>query len=152
MSIVVKFVVRSSEKMQTPDWRVSLPSCLLCVEMGIVAALHLRAYSHKPYVLGSKAHVLSFEAQDEAKRYVGGPFGIYAIMAAFNPWDIMKAIGRSVKWIFRDRKHRFTDASYATNQHSTRGIFPSNYSKLEPSVVLEEQSNAFLVSQIPREL
>ena len=45
-------------------------------------------------------------------QYQGGFLGWRAIADAFNPWDIVKAIGRSFRWLFIGRKHRKGDSSY----------------------------------------
>ena len=44
--------------------------------------------------------------------YKGGPLGLYAFLDAFNPWDIVKAIGRGFKWAVIGRRNREQDISY----------------------------------------
>ena len=44
--------------------------------------------------------------------YKGGPLGLYAYLDAFNPWDIVKAIGRGFKWAVIGRRNREQDISY----------------------------------------
>lgn len=51
--------------------------------------------------------------------YKGGFLGHKAILEAFNGWDILKATGRSAKWLFKGRKTRHTDASYNLNRKNT---------------------------------
>lgn len=91
---------------------------LLCAEMAIFAVLHVFAFPWKPY---SKKHNKLIDDPVNAPglgfsggemRYQGGFLGWKAIADAFNPWDIIKAIGRSFRWLFVGRKHRKNDSSY----------------------------------------
>ena len=50
-----------------------------------------------------------------ASEYKGGPFGVYAFLDAFNPWDIIKAIGRGFRWAVVGRRVREQDVSYQPN-------------------------------------
>jgi len=108
--------IKASQKIQTPDIKVGIPSMLLCIEMALFAIFHLWSFSYKPYVIGSKQYqaVYGHLKEIEAPRYHGGPLGVKAVIDAFNPWDLVKATGRSAKWLFRDRKHRTHDPSYST--------------------------------------
>ena len=67
-------------------------------------------------------------------RYQGGPFGLLAILDAFNPWDIIKASARGFRWLFVGRKKRFEDVSYAgtpskpkNNGLTAGGLTPTSY-------------------------
>ena len=51
--------------------------------------------------------------------YKGGFLGLKAIVEAFNGWDMLKATGRSARWLFKGRKTRHTDASYSLNRKDT---------------------------------
>ncbi|RAL66765.1 hypothetical protein DID88_007548 [Monilinia fructigena] len=42
----------------------------------------------------------------------GGPLGLMAFADAMNPWDLVKAFARSMRWLFVGVKHREADASY----------------------------------------
>ncbi|KAK5944818.1 hypothetical protein PMZ80_002019 [Knufia obscura] len=108
--------IHASNKIQTPDIKVGIPSMLLCIEMALFSIFHLWSFSYRPYVIGSKQHQDTYGhlKETETPRYHGGPLGIKALFDAFNPWDLIKATGRSAKWLFRDRKHRTQDASYIT--------------------------------------
>ena len=44
--------------------------------------------------------------------------GIKAFLDAFNPWDLVKAVGRGFKWALVGRKHREKDISY---KHHVQG-------------------------------
>ena len=45
-------------------------------------------------------------------------------MDAFNPWDLIKAVGRGFRWAFVGRKHRMEDISYKNSTHGT-GLEPT---------------------------
>ncbi|KAK5937894.1 hypothetical protein PMZ80_010023 [Knufia obscura] len=91
--------------------------------MGIVAALHLWAYSHKPYVLDKHADPQALQALQApqvspasedltVQEYHGGLLGYRAVLDALNPWDIIKAVGRSIKWLFKGSRQRSDDHTY----------------------------------------
>lgn len=42
----------------------------------------------------------------------GGPLGLAALLDAMNPWDLIKAFGRAVKWLFVGFRRRELDPSY----------------------------------------
>ncbi|KAI9706857.1 MAG: hypothetical protein M1820_004636 [Bogoriella megaspora] len=107
-----------TSKIAYADIKVGIPSMLLCAEMAIFAVLHVFAFPWKPY---SKKHNkmmidpinapgIGFSGNDP--EYQGGFLGWRALVDAFNPWDIVKAIGRSFRWLFVGRKHRKGDSSY----------------------------------------
>jgi hypothetical protein len=91
--------IKPSKKIQEPDLRVGLPVLLLCMEMAVFALFHFWSFPDQPYRLRSK-------------QYLGGPLGIKAILDALNAWDIVKAVGRSARWIATGHKIRHQDASY----------------------------------------
>jgi hypothetical protein len=101
-------VLKPSEKVSYVDIKVGLPGVLLCVELVIVSLFHLSVYSWKPYQI----HEYVVDADNDPKfdslvtRYQGGRLGYRALLAALNPWDIIKSFARAIRWIFRDRKRR----------------------------------------------
>ena len=102
-----------------PDVSIGIPAMLLCIEMAIFSILHLWAYPWKPYDIHRSQIVAaeggsSFQLDGRAA-YKGGPFGIRAFMDAFNPIDIIKAVGRAFRWLFVGRKHREQDVSYKSH-------------------------------------
>ena len=118
-TIVLSFLtsagaVKASPHIQTPDIKVGIPSMLLCIEMAIFAIFHLFAFSYKPYMVNSKQFLSEVPPGDTShQEYYGGFLGVNAVIDAMNPWDMIKAVGRSAKWLFRDRKYRENDSSYA---------------------------------------
>jgi hypothetical protein len=82
---------------------------LLCIEMAIFAVMHTYAFSYKDYRISKAA------AHYEGNHYQGGFLGWKAFMDAYNPWDIISAIGRSFRWLFVGRRTRLDDISY--DQH-----------------------------------
>ena len=45
----------------------------------------------------------------------GGFLGLAAILDAMNPWDLVKAFARGMRWMFVGRRHRKDDISYKAN-------------------------------------
>lgn len=95
---------------------------LLCIEMAIFAVLHLWAFPWQVYDIRRSAIVASESVPgflpDPQTAYRGGRLGHRALMDAFNPWDIIKAVGRGFRWIAIGRKRRTEDTSYKGHTHS----------------------------------
>jgi Organic solute transporter Ostalpha len=106
--------IKPSNQIQAPDIKIGIPAMLLDIEMAIFAIFHLWAFSWKPYSLRSKQNLAeSVPGHDLARTdYKGGFLGIKAIIEAFNPWDLVKAVGRAARWTFVGRKSRTQDVSY----------------------------------------
>jgi hypothetical protein len=110
--------LKATEKVSGPDWRVGLPSMLVCFEMAIFAVLHIFAFPWAPYDL--KRQVASHDGLDGSpKRYVYGP--IRAFISSFNLWDVVKAFGRAMRWLFVGARHRKEDVSYQRKFSSDTG-------------------------------
>ncbi|PWY70269.1 DUF300-domain-containing protein [Aspergillus heteromorphus CBS 117.55] len=104
--------IKASSKLQDPDLKVGLPNLLINIEMAFFAVLHLWAFSWKRYTLNAQtAEVTDFYGNGKAT-YDGGRFGTKALLDALNPLDLIKAIGRSFRWLFVGRKRRTLDPSY----------------------------------------
>ncbi|KAI0022723.1 DUF300-domain-containing protein [Xylariomycetidae sp. FL0641] len=103
-----------------PDIKVGIPSLLLCIEMAIFAILHLWAFPYSPYIIGTKptfypspTETTGFTAREnEHGPNTGGFGGIKAFGDALNIWDVIKAFGRGMRWLFVGVKHRHKDTSY----------------------------------------
>jgi Organic solute transporter Ostalpha len=104
--------IKANDKFQTPDIKIGIPAMLLCIEMAIFSVFHLFAFSWKPYTLTSKERLADAIPGESAPTYRGGFLGIKAIIDSMNPWDMVKAVGRAARWLFRGRKHRHHDVSY----------------------------------------
>lgn len=90
---------------------------LICLEMAVFAVLHLFAFPwRKPYGPQSAKG-------PELWRSQGGPYGIYAYVDAFNPWDILKAVARGFRWLFVGRRQRKADRSYQKEAWGGGGAF-----------------------------
>ena len=76
--------------------------------MAIFSVLHIFSFPWKPYAIGQEAE---FDGSGKANFY-GGPFGLKALLDAFNPWDQIKAVARGTRWLFVGRKRRTLDPSY----------------------------------------
>lgn len=104
--------IKPSKTIQTPDIKIGIPAMLLCIEMALFAIFHFWSFSYRPYKLPSKSMLPDEIPGQEPKRYQGGFLGIKAFVDSMNPWDFIKAIGRSARWIVKGRKHRHQDTSY----------------------------------------
>jgi Organic solute transporter Ostalpha len=134
--------IKASNLIQTPDIKVGIPAMLLDIEMAIFAIFHLWAFSWRPYSLKSKQNLAESVAGHNLARsdYKGGPLGLVAIFEAFNPWDLVKAVGRAARWLFVGRKSRTQDVSYhprrnpAGNELDVNAPYESNKSNIYPPV------------------
>lgn len=115
-------ILPSSSKLQYPDIAVGLPALLLSVEMFIFAIVHIWAYPWNPYRQGAPIVFYPKPSDDapEPKENAqeppsGGPGGLWAIADAFNFWDVIKAFGRGMRWLFWGVKKRHEDVSYQKN-------------------------------------
>lgn len=101
---------------------------LLCIEMALFSVFHLWAFPWKVYDVRRSQIVASESAAgffpDPKTAYRGGPLGSKALMDAFNPWDIIKAVSRGFKWFIVGRKTRMEDISYKNSAHGT-GLEPT---------------------------
>ncbi|OOF92150.1 hypothetical protein ASPCADRAFT_210561 [Aspergillus carbonarius ITEM 5010] len=115
--------IKTTSKIQNPDLKVGLPNLLINIEMAFFAVLHLWAFSWKSYSLNSQpAEVTDFYGNGKGS-YEGGRFGMGALLDALNPLDLIKAIGRSFRWLFVGRKRRTMDPSY---HHTANDAFNLN--------------------------
>jgi len=88
--------------------------------MALFAILHLWAFPYRPYmdnaprtfypVANPAAGVMPKENEHYPR--AGGFLGLAALWDAINIWDIIKAFGRGIRWLFVGVKHRHNDVSY----------------------------------------
>ncbi|KAI1268894.1 organic solute transporter Ostalpha-domain-containing protein [Xylariaceae sp. FL1019] len=113
-------LVSATSRLAWPDLKVGIPSLLLCIEMALFAILHLWSFSYVPYKEGAKPTFYpnpnmtneSPSRVNESGPKQGGFLGIKALFDAGNPWDIAKAFGRGIRWLFVGAKRRHEDPSY----------------------------------------
>lgn len=112
--------IKATKKLHASDLKVGLPNFLISMEMAIFAVLHLWAFAWQQYSLKTPnpTEVTDFYGNGKAT-YQGGRFGLRALGDAFNPMDLIRAVARSMRWLFVGRKRRTMDPSYQT---STEGI------------------------------
>lgn len=112
--------LKPTEKISYPDIYIGIPSWLLCIEMAFFAILHIFAFPWRPYSLlhGAAAYTSSDNSLENgapanlpvaSRRYKGF---WYAIFDSFNPWDVVKASARGLRWMTVRYRHRHTDSSY----------------------------------------
>lgn len=105
--------------------------------MAVFSIFHLWAFPWKVYDIRRSQIVISETAPgylpDPTTAYKGGRLGLNALADAFNPWDLVKAIGRGFKWLAVGRRAREQDISYKNSTQGTglepvRSTFPSRSS------------------------
>ncbi|KAF2084077.1 DUF300-domain-containing protein, partial [Saccharata proteae CBS 121410] len=104
--------IKSSPKVAYADIKVGIPAMLICVEMAIFSVMHVFAFSWKEYITTKEPTYGPGAGFGAADGYKGGPMGIKALIDAFNPWDIVKAFARGMRWLFVGSRRRHTDSSY----------------------------------------
>lgn len=102
-------VLTTTKYLAYPDLMVGVPSLLLCAEMMFFAILHIFAFPYHPY-RPKPGHIDPAAKQFDKSQ--GGFLGMAAIMDALNPWDLVKAFARGLRWFFVGRKNRMDDPSY----------------------------------------
>lgn len=118
-------IIHSSSKLQYPDISVGIPALLLSIEMFVFAIIHIFAYPWEPYRTGAPivffpkpsadADDARFGRENAQSAPAGGFLGIMAFVDAFNFWDVVKAFGRGMRWLFVGVKRRHEDVSYQKN-------------------------------------
>lgn len=104
--------IKPTKTLHASDLKVGIPNLLLCIEMAIFGTLHLWAFAWQPYASGNQQdEVTDFYGNGKAM-YHGGRYGEKALLDALNPLDLVKAVSRSLRWLFVGRKHRTLDPSY----------------------------------------
>jgi hypothetical protein len=126
-------IVSPNAKLAYPDLKVGIPSLLLCIEMALFAFLHLWSFPYAQYKQGSKTTFYPSPnptlgiplLENERGPNMGGFAGLKALGDALNVWDIVKAFGRGIRWLFVGAKHRHDDPSYQLKA-DTRYPMPNN--------------------------
>lgn len=113
--------IHSSPQVHSQDLKNGLPNLLIATEMAIFSMLHLWAYPWRPYALQDGGEVTDFYGNGRTK-YQGGSFGIKAFLDAGNPVDLLKAVGRSFKWIFVGHRRRMMDPSYMNVNDASNNV------------------------------
>ncbi|KAL2010382.1 hypothetical protein VTN00DRAFT_6189 [Thermoascus crustaceus] len=117
--------IKPTKRIYAQDLKIGIPNLLICIEMAIFAVMHIWAFPWRPYTLKQlAASIDSAEFYGGTLAYHGGFLGIMALIDAFNPWDLIKAIGRGFRWLFVGRKTRMLDPSYHLDQTHTLGHKP----------------------------
>lgn len=133
-TIIISFLtstgaIKANNQVSDPDIHVGIPSMLLCIEMAIFSVFHLWAFPWKPYDIKRSAVVASESAPgylpDPKTAYRGGFQGFGAVMDAFNPWDLIKAVARGFRWFIVGRRTREQDVSYKGSIDRGSGYEPS---------------------------
>lgn len=113
--------VKPSNVIQAQDLKIGIPNMLICIEMAIFAVMHMWCFPWRPYTLAQLEANADPEWYSGKACYHGGFLGLKGLLDAFNPWDLIKAIGRGFRWLFVGRKKRMLDPSYHRDQTDKPG-------------------------------
>ncbi|KAI1409417.1 DUF300-domain-containing protein [Hypoxylon sp. FL1857] len=125
-------IVNPTAALAYPDLKVGVPSLMLCVEMAIFSIMHLWAFPYAPYVESAKTSFYPVPdpsmgippRENEHGPKMGGFMGLKAFGDALNLWDIIKAFGRGMRWLFVGVKKRHTDPSYQAKPDDIDTSYP----------------------------
>ncbi|KAI5459759.1 organic solute transporter Ostalpha-domain-containing protein [Mariannaea sp. PMI_226] len=126
-------VIKPTATISFPDLKVGIPNLLVCVEMAFFALFHFWAFSYRSYRPNAPrtfypvpdANAASGRFENKHQPPSGGFLGILAFIDALNPWDLVKAFARGVRWLFCGFKQRKADVSYANSmQLNSRSTSP----------------------------
>ncbi|KAG4220389.1 hypothetical protein PC116_g31132, partial [Phytophthora cactorum] len=100
--------------------------------MALFSILHIWAFPYAPYLESAKTTYYPVSdpssgispRENEHGVKMGGFMGLKAFMDALNPWDIVKAFGRGMRWLFVGVKHRREDPSYQTKPSDLDTSYP----------------------------
>lgn len=116
-------IISPTATLAYPDIAVGIPSLLLCVEMLLFSIMHIWAYPWRPY--RQDAPPIFYPLPNKETNApplenvhippAGGSIGLKALWDALNLWDVIKAFGRGMRWLFVGAKRRREDASYRKN-------------------------------------
>jgi hypothetical protein len=119
-------IVHPNEVIAYPDLKVGIPSLLLCFEMALFSILHLWAFPYRPYTDNAKATfypVAGLSGVPRENEHQPKAGLARALWDAANVWDVVKAFGRGMRWLFVGVKHRKQDVSYqAARKNSQTGV------------------------------
>lgn len=109
--------IEPSKSIAYPDIKVGIPSLLLCIEMALFALMHQWAFPYSPYRKGGSKFPIDNEGSSGGANK-GGVLGYKAIIDAMNPWDLVKAFARGMRWLFVGVRTRENDVSYKIGNNS----------------------------------
>ncbi|KAJ5911077.1 organic solute transporter Ostalpha-domain-containing protein [Penicillium subrubescens] len=131
-------LIKSSAKVVLQDWNNALPYVLISIEMCLFALLHFWGFPWRPYIVSRDP-----TAGDSVQCYYGGKVGFKALVDAMNPWDLVKANARGLRWLFVGRKKRMADSSYDLPKRETAGESGETSSPGLQETMPEAQSSRF---------
>ncbi|OTA63750.1 DUF300-domain-containing protein [Hypoxylon sp. EC38] len=125
-------IVNPNSVLAYPDLKVGIPSLMLCVEMALFSILHLWAFPYAPYTENAKTGFYPIPDpsmgipphENEHGPKTGGFMGLKAFGDALNIWDVIKAFGRGMRWLFVGVKKRHNDPSYQAKPDDIDTSYP----------------------------
>ncbi|KAH8702486.1 putative DUF300 domain protein [Talaromyces proteolyticus] len=118
--------MKPGEKVGNQDIKIGIPNLLICIEMSIFSILHFWAFAWQPYRLKTQQSSDNPQYVNGRVDYHGGHLGIRAFAEAFNPWDLVKAVGRGFRWLFVGYKKRTLDSSYRDQEGTSFSLKTSS--------------------------
>lgn len=114
--------VKSTHKIAGQDL-YAIPTALLCLELAILSAVHLYAFSPKEY----RTDIVKLTGWARTRT------AFKAIGEAMDPWDLVQAIAKGLKWVAVGRKTRH---SYFAQQDAppTDDASTTTYEELVPQL------------------
>jgi hypothetical protein len=106
--------------------------------MCLFALLHFWGFPWRPYIISRDTAVA-----DNVQCYYGGRMGFKALVDAMNPWDLVKANARGLRWLFVGRKKRMADSSYDLPKREAAGESGETSSPGLQETMPEAQSSRF---------
>jgi hypothetical protein len=99
--------LKPSDTLSYADIIIGLPTLIICLQVVPFAFLFYHAYSIKPYTKmnvkrsgGSQQYLAVVDSETggpRVKRYQGGPLGVNAWLALFNPGELFRDIKNTYK-------------------------------------------------------
>jgi hypothetical protein len=96
-------IIKPSRIISEGDIAIGFNALLVCFEMIIFSIFHLFAFPAKPYMAKNEGELLYCHRPPRTRV-------ARAILDAFNPFDVVKAFARGIKWMFVGRKIRHVQA------------------------------------------
>ncbi|CCX06998.1 organic solute transporter Ostalpha-domain-containing protein [Pyronema domesticum] len=91
-------IIKPNRKLSQGDISVGFNALLTCFEMIIFAIMHIYAFPWKPYYKPAHADYKEGQIIDSDKPERTSV--IRSLADVFNPWDIVKAFARGMRWMF----------------------------------------------------
>lgn len=125
-------IVKPSRIISPGDIAVGFNAILVCFEMIIFSIFHLFAFPATPYIAQWETQLIYGTRPPRARVF-------RALLDVFNPFDIIKAVARGIKWCLVGHRHRHEQAEKLGGSNSSVNLPPrpqkhNSYSSTHPLV------------------